>query len=910
MPPADPDYRELFEFSLDAIIYSDETGLITLWNPASEKMFGYTADEIIGQPLTVLMPKQERNLHNIGFKRFLATGKATHCGETIEVTALKKDGSHFPVELSLSSKKTSTGYSFIAILRDITTRKSDTDKLKAIFSNISNISIQGYDENRKVTCWNHASESLYGYSYEEALNQRLEDLIIPEDMKEYVVKSVDNWLNHDIPIPSSELTLCKKDGSQAHVYSSHVMTEDIHGKKEMYCIDIDISPLARANKFKEQTNKILTMIATGEPSKKVYDAIALIYEERHPGMRCSTLELRNGKLMHGGAPSMPQAYCDAVNGLENGPCVGSCGTSTFTGKRVLVEDIATDPKWAKIKGAALPHGLRSCWSEPIKDSEGQVLGAFGMYYNHPALPNKEELHDLESAATLAGIVMERERRQSSLRKLSQAIEQAAESIIITDEKGSIEYVNPAFTAMTGYTANEVLGKNPRILKSGNQDNQYYEELWDTISSGNTWQKAIIDRRKDGSLYPAIMSIAPIFDHNHIITHYVGTQQDMTEYQNLELQFQQAQKMEAIGTLVGGIAHDFNNMLASISANMYLAKIKIHDQPEITQKLESAEEVSFHAANMIKQLLTFARKDRVKMESLALSPFIKETIKFLRSSVPENIAIEQDISTSEMNILGDHTQLHQIMMNLINNARDALEHRENPCIKVCLQPFYADESFSRKHINCKVGNYACLCIEDNGQGIEERHIKHLFEPFFTTKPEGKGTGLGLAMVFGAVERHKGFIHVNSEIGKGTTFHIYLPLLKVAYEYNPNKTSSIVKGNGETILLVDDQQQVIETIQEVLESLGYQVLTASNGEDAVRLFKLHSRSINLLILDVVMPVMGGYEAAKEIRAIQPHAKIIFATGYDKNKQSKLGNEDVISKPFSISELSQLIRQKLDA
>jgi len=248
-----------------------------------------------------------------------------------------------------------------------------------------------------------------------------------------------------------------------------------------------------------------------------------------------------------------------VNGLKNGPNIGSCGASTYTGKRVLVEDIATDPKWATLKSVAMPYGLRSCWSEPIKRADGHVLGAFGMYYNHPALPDKQELSDLESAARLAGIVMEREQRDESMRKLSSAIEQAGESVVITNRNGIIEYVNPSFTQLTGYSAEEAIGQTPRLLNSGNQSASFYEDMWKTISSGEVWHGKVIDRKKDGSFFPASLTISPVFTQPEGITghtHYVGIQSDLTRLEDMEHQFHQAQKMEAIGTLVGGIAHDF------------------------------------------------------------------------------------------------------------------------------------------------------------------------------------------------------------------------------------------------------------------------------------------------------------------------------------------------------------------
>jgi len=618
--------------------------------------------------------------------------------------------------------------------------------------------------------------------------------------------------------------------------------------------------------------------------------------------------------MHGGPPSLPEAYCQAVNGLKNGPNIGSCGTSTYTGKRVLVEDIASDPKWADLKSIALPFGLRCCWSEPIKNAAGKVLGAFGMYYNHPALPNEEELADLQSAARLAGIVMEKKLKDAWVNKLSQAIEQAGESVVITDKNGVIEYVNPRFTQLTGYSAKEAIGQTPRLLNSGNQDASFYENMWKTISAGDIWHSKIIDRRKDGSFYPASLTISPVrtgsgSSEQH--SHYDGIQSDLSKIEDLEQQFHQAQKMEAIGTLVGGIAHDFNNMLAGMTGNLYLAKKRVQDMPVVMQKLANVEQLSMRAADMIQQLLTFARKDRVSIKPLPFTPFIKETVKLLRASVPENIALHEEICSDALQVKGDSTLLHQVLMNLITNARDAVENVKNPRIIVRLEFVHADQSFIGTDTGFAASGYAHLSVEDNGCGIPKKQIEHLFEPFFTTKEQGKGTGLGLAMVFGAVKTHQGFVNVESRKGKGSNFHIYLPLLeKEDSDSDCSEHQPLAEqGQGETILFADDQPQVLETGKEVLESLGYQVLTATNGQQAVGIFEAHATDIDLCILDIIMPVMDGSRAAQHIRQIKPDVKIIFSTGYDKLNQSNMDNETVISKPFPIEEMSRLIRQKLD-
>ena len=504
--------------------------------------------------------------------------------------------------------------------------------------------------------------------------------------------------------------------------------------------------------------------------------------------------------------------------------------------------------------------------------------------------------------------------EDKLRKLSQAVEQAGESVVITDNQGVIEYVNPSFSKITGYAASEVIGKNPRVLKSGRQSKAFYEEMWASISSGKLWQGQLIERRKDGSLFPSSLSIAPIFDENRVITHYVGVQQDMTEHELLENKFRQAQKMEALGTLVGGIAHDFNNMLAGITGNLYLAKKRLGDMPDVQKKLENIDDLSFRAAEMIKQLLMFARQGSVESLPFGLTSFIKEVSRLSEASIPENITFTIKTCPEELVVRGDTTQLQQSIMNLLNNARDAVASVENPAIRLVLDEFRPDQYFLNKHPECSSSLFARMMVQDNGCGISDVDKEHIFEPFYTTKEVGIGTGLGLSMVYGAIESQGGLVEVESNADVGTIFYIYLPLMEEKEMMSSIEVAEeVISGNGELILLCDDNADIRETTCDVLESIGYKTVTASDGLEAVELYRAKQKDISMIVMDVVMPRLGGVKAVERIMEINPNVKVLFATGYDKDEtlKSEMPSEEhvVLSKPYDIGHLSQVIHEHLE-
>lgn len=492
----------------------------------------------------------------------------------------------------------------------------------------------------------------------------------------------------------------------------------------------------------------------------------------------------------------------------------------------------------------------------------------------------------------------------------EAIANTLGGVIITDNRGSIIDVNAAFEKVTGYSKEEATGQNPSMLKSGQQDELFYHSMWKTLMEDGQWQGRIFNRRKNGEVYPEHLSITAIKDAEGEVKNYIGVFLDVSEQELLEEQFRQAQRMESLGTLVGGIAHEFNNMLAGMTGNLYLALGEVKALPAVVEKLKTVESLSFQAGEMIKQLLTFARKGTMVTEETNLALFLKSSGDLFRLAVPEDISLQFEITDSQSVVNVDRAQLQQVLMNLINNAKSALQGVKRPEINISLERYSADEAFLSRNSELTGSDFARISVADNGEGIAKRDLDKIFEPFFTTKRVGEGAGLGLSMVFGAIKGYGGAVEVESKRRKGTTLHLYIPVSGLMFDDVESGPS--VVGNGETILVVDDEPLVIETACKVLRRLGYEVLAATSGRDAIALFKQHEKEIGLVMLDVVMPDMSGPETADLIHAVNGDVMIIFATGYDMTdtleKRVSQTGETVLRKPYHISKLSQLLNEIL--
>jgi PAS domain S-box-containing protein len=506
---------------------------------------------------------------------------------------------------------------------------------------------------------------------------------------------------------------------------------------------------------------------------------------------------------------------------------------------------------------------------------------------------------------------QRQISEEMLQKLRRTVEQSPDPVMITDRSGVLEYVNPAFEALTGYSKDEVMGQTLGILKSEQQAGELYEEMWDTVLSGQTFHGVVMNRKKNGDTFILEKSITPLRNAAGEITHYISTGRDITDQRRLESQLQQAQKMDAIGRLAGGVAHDFNNLLMVISAYAELTLESLPEEHPSRVKVGEILNASRRAAELTRQLLAFGRKQMQSLLLLDLNTVLDQIGRMLPRLIGEDIQLQFVPGSNLDKVRADPVQIEQIVMNLGANARDAMPGGGKLLIET--GNVHLDENYVQCHSVVPPGDYVLLAVTDSGVGIPEEHLAHIFEPFYTTKEEGKGTGLGLATVYGIVKQNSGFIWVYSEPGVGTTFKIYLPRVKATTQDATSIcTVQDSPGGYETLLLVEDEAAVRESARDFLTQRGYTVLEAGNGEDALRASREFCGPIDLMISDVVMPKLSGPALAELLMAERPHMKVLFVSGYAETTVLRHGNIDVtarlLQKPFGLNTLARKIREVL--
>lgn len=502
--------------------------------------------------------------------------------------------------------------------------------------------------------------------------------------------------------------------------------------------------------------------------------------------------------------------------------------------------------------------------------------------------------------------------EARLRLKSAALEASCNGIVIADRNGTIQWGNLALATLTGYALEELVGQNLSILRSSLHGDAFYAKIWERVLTGHTWQGEVVSQRKDRTLYTEDMTITPVADEQGLITHITATKRDLSEIKRTEAQLRHAQKMEAVGRLASGVAHDFNNMLNIILLSTEVALLD-QDLPERHRKhFLEIQQAGGRSSDLTHQLLAFSRKQPATPRRLDLNQLVAEDQKMMHRLIGEDINLTFAPGFELWKVLMDPSQVSQILANLVINARDAMCNCGG--IAIATSNITVEEITTFKQDQPAPGDYVLLAVTDTGCGMDAATLDHAFEPFYTTKAEGKGTGLGLATVYGIVKQNLGAISAHSLPGVGTTMKIYLPRFTGADEVSLPPGETLAPRGSETILLAEDELAVLQVMKDTLEGLGYRILAAPTPTEACLLAGQHEGAIQLLLTDVVMPGMNGKELQARILTLRPEIKTLFMSGYTGDIIATRGllEEGIhfLQKPFKIIDLARKIRAALDA
>ncbi len=723
---------------------------------------------------------------------------------------------------------------------------------------------------------NEAFTRVTGYTREDAVGRTSVEIgfITPEDretLRQHVVEHgrVDNL----------ELALRHKSGAPVHcLYSGELM--EIDGHRRLVSMAVDITERQQAAKaLRDSEQRYREMFEKNRSVKLLIDP-------------------RDGRIVDAN-PAATRFYGSSRDQLT---ALRIMDINTMTDAEVKAEMAA-----AVAEDRGMFHFRHRVAGGEIRDvdvySSPVVVGGRKMLYSI--------IHD----------VTEQRRAEAELRRLAAAIEQVGEAIVMTDPDGAIEYVNPAFTVISGYSAEEAIGNTPRLLQSGEHSQEFYQELWGTITSGQTWQGRFVNRNKAGDRYVESSTISPVLGPDGSIENYVAVKRDITEQERLHeereqlrAQYHQAQKMEAVGRLAGGVAHDLNNLLTPVLGYSELLIEDLAADAGSRQLAEQIFTVAVRARELVGQLLAFGRRQPLEIQVVDLNESIERFIPLLRRTIREDIVIHWQPAERALWVRVDEGQLEQVLMNLAVNAQDAMHGGGE--IHIATAMLDLTSSDDRQGHDVEPGRYVALGVADTGEGMGTAVRERAFEPFFTTKPLGEGTGLGLSTVHGIVTQHGGRISLASEPGEGTELTVLFP--SVAKGRPKAVTRAPASGSSqrghETVLVVEDDETVRVLVVSILSRFGYEVLEARSGEEALRILATQADTIQLLVTDVIMPGMDGKELADQVLAAAPNVRVLFMSGYPAKViagQTLLHDgADIIQKPFTVATFLARVRAVLSS
>ncbi len=810
-------------------------------------------------------------------------------------------------------------------------QRGDRDFLNAVVKKLPGL-FYFFDSGGKFLLWNENLERITGYSHEEIAGMNSLQIFAPED-KPRILEQTQEMFSKGVA--SIEARLVSKDGAVTPWYFTGRSIQ-VEGKSCLMCTGVDISALKETEAvLQNRTEELVALNALG---RNVISALSLketctaglqgMFNVIKPTM--AFLFLRDGDrlMLQDILPHSEKHRMELIPEHRVGECM--CGLAVREGSPFFSMDIFQDTRctWEDCKQI----GIRSFAALPLRTS-GEIIGIIGLASNTP----RDFEHQYEFLETLASQIavvivnarlfetlqqelVERRRIETSLRrereKFQVLLQCAPFGMAVIDESGRFTYVNTMFTSIFGYELRDV-PDGRTWFRLAYPDPQYRRRVihdWmhdlETHQLGEKRPRIFDVTCKDGGK-KTINFVPVMLESGENLVAF----EDITERLLLEDQLQHAQRMEAVGILAGGIAHDFNNLLQAIGGYTQILLYNGKYDEADTVRLNAIEKSIARAAQLVRQLLLFSRKVESERRSIDLSHEAAQSVEILKRAIPKMIDIELDLRHALWKVKADPVQIEQSLLNLGINAADAMPEGGKLTIQTRNVPAFTDTAL--KNAGVASVNHVLLSVSDTGCGMDDQTVRHIFEPFFTTKDVGKGTGLGLASVYGIVKGHGGQILCDSTLEKGTTFRIYLPAIDDT-ELNmaapiSRSPSSPVTGGMETILVVDDIPDIRELAFHMLSPFGYTVLTAGSGEEALEIYTAQQKTVSLIILDLGMPGIGGSRCMRKLLEINPSARILIASGYsnDGPVQAALnsGAAGFIGKPYQISELLSRVRTILD-
>ena len=878
-------YRSLFENLIDGFalhkIVLDESGvpidyLFLEVNDAFEEMTGLKRENLVGRAVTEVIPGIEHASEN-----WIGTyGRVALTGETMKFERESKELGRW---YSVSAYSPQPGY-FVTVFEDITQRKNAEAALRehqrATVALLGNLPGMAYrcrnDRDWTMEYVSEGCEELTGYNPSDLTEKgkiRYNDCIHPDD-RAFVWNEVQIALERSEPYRLT-YRLITRDGRTKWVWEQGSAIGAGDGTVvtiEGFIADItdrknaEDALQSREEHFRaliDNSSDIITLVDTDGRILYMSPSVerilgytpeelrgTIVFKVLAPGDRKRTREIMRRALIRGGV--------DISLELRARHKDGSLRILDVAGRNLLQD----------------PH-----------------VGAI--------VVNSRDITDRR--------MIETERSQ-----LATAVEQATESIVITDTKGEIIYVNSAFEKISGYSREESVGHYVSMLKSGEHSPQFYHDIWTILNAGEPWVGRFKNRRKNGVLYEEECAISPIKDASGKVINFVAVKRDITKEVELEDRLRQAQKLEAVGRLASGIAHDFNNLLAGIRGFGELIYQEAGEESKLRGYSEEIVRAASRAADLTSQLLAFARKGNYLTVPVDIHETITEVTNILRHTIDRRIEILTELAAGPATVKGDPSQIQSAILNLGVNSRDAMPEGGRLTFKT--HNVQLDEEYCRRHsLDYGPGAYIAITVSDTGIGIDEAILAHIFDPFFTTKEQGQGTGLGLAGVYGCVRNHHGTVEVSSEVGRGSAFTLYLPVSEAVSIADRGDVAEVSLDGRERILVVDDEEIVRHLAEKMLTKVGYKVITCVDGEEAVQLYRTAINSIDLVLLDMMMPKMNGRDTYAALKKFNPAVRVLMMSGFADTDVQQIINQGIagfVHKPFQMKVFLAKVREALDS